>query len=281
MMHSAEILSQENLPISIDIFTPDSVKHSSVVLFLHGFKGAKDWGPFPVACQAICDQGFAVCAFNLSHSGVSQSVDFFDRLDLFATQTFGKDHSDIRSVIDSVTSHSLPGSQHWNTKKIAIVGHSKGGYSSVIAAADFSEIGVLITWAGVDDYLNRWSPKHVSDWETEGVTYIENGRTKQKMPLFRAIQDELQAAPQQWRAISKVAHLHKPALFIHGDNDESVSPSSSFNLFNAYADVRKKIVLIPGAGHTFSGSHPWKEQQLPTHLKHCVQESISFLKDYL
>jgi uncharacterized protein len=44
-----------------------------VILFVHGFKGFKDWGAFPDACEEFARVGFAVVAFNLSLNGVGKT----------------------------------------------------------------------------------------------------------------------------------------------------------------------------------------------------------------
>ncbi|HCI69547.1 MAG TPA: alpha/beta hydrolase, partial [Balneola sp.] len=50
---SGHILTEEDLPIKYDLYSPISGtrKDFPVVIFLHGFKGFKDWGPFPDACE--------------------------------------------------------------------------------------------------------------------------------------------------------------------------------------------------------------------------------------
>jgi len=51
--------SQESLPIYYDLYAPVNSPGSvlPVVLFIHGFKGFKDWGAFPDACEEFARAG--------------------------------------------------------------------------------------------------------------------------------------------------------------------------------------------------------------------------------
>ncbi|RZK32728.1 MAG: dienelactone hydrolase, partial [Hymenobacter sp.] len=41
-----------------------------VIVFVHGFKGFKDWGHFPLLARFFAEQGFVFIKLNLSHNGV-------------------------------------------------------------------------------------------------------------------------------------------------------------------------------------------------------------------
>ncbi len=65
---SGQTPSSEGLPIRWDLYTPISgtSREFPVIIFLHGFKGFKDWGPFPDACEDLARSGFGVLAMNFS-----------------------------------------------------------------------------------------------------------------------------------------------------------------------------------------------------------------------
>jgi len=77
--------SDEGLPIRGNLDAPPNPRALAVVV--HGFKGYKDWGFFPWVAETLCDHHLAVCRFNMSRSGVGESLDAFDRLDLFRDDT--------------------------------------------------------------------------------------------------------------------------------------------------------------------------------------------------
>ncbi|NBC26064.1 MAG: alpha/beta hydrolase, partial [Bacteroidetes bacterium] len=93
---TGSIPSGENLPIYYDLYSPVTTQSRvfPIILFVHGFKGFKDWGAFPDACEDIARQGFCVISFNLSKNGVGKQMLEFDELDLFRKQTLSSDLDD-------------------------------------------------------------------------------------------------------------------------------------------------------------------------------------------
>ena len=56
-----------------------------VVVFCHGFKGFKDWGPFPEWGRFLARSGFVAVHFNFSRNGVTpEAPTEFTDLDAFA-----------------------------------------------------------------------------------------------------------------------------------------------------------------------------------------------------
>ena len=101
---SGHINSKEGLPIRYDLYAPQGANHHPlpVVIFVHGFKGFKDWGLFPDACEELAMNGLVVCAINLSLNGIGDNKYEFDRLDLFERQTLSTDLDDIGLVIHAL-----------------------------------------------------------------------------------------------------------------------------------------------------------------------------------
>ncbi len=48
----------------------DSNTKPEVILFIHGFKGFKDWGAHNLVAEFFASRGYRFLKFNLSHSGV-------------------------------------------------------------------------------------------------------------------------------------------------------------------------------------------------------------------
>ena len=76
------IISRDgDLPIAADFHVPEKgAVRLPVLIFLHGFKGFKDWGHFPMVAEYLARSGFAVLRFNFSHNGTSPDrlTDFVD-----------------------------------------------------------------------------------------------------------------------------------------------------------------------------------------------------------
>jgi hypothetical protein len=61
-----------------------NVRIKNCIIFVHGFKGFKDWGFGPYLAKYLSTKGFFVITFNFSHNGVSIPMDEFTELDKFA-----------------------------------------------------------------------------------------------------------------------------------------------------------------------------------------------------
>lgn len=263
---TGQISSSEGLPIYYDLLIPTASNGSvfPVILFVHGFKGFKDWGAFPDACEELSRAGFAVIAFNLSLNGVGKSMTEFDEPELFQRQTLTQDLSDVGSVIEAIKSKEIHSDKAiLDTDKIGLIGHSRGGHTAVVAAAEYTEIQCLVTWSAVADYNIRWSEEMVSDWKKKGFTEIKNSRTGEVLKLDRIVYDDAMENSEKLMAIHRVKELYIPSMFIAGKNDESVSSSESERMFRASPADEKEIRFIQNAGHTFEVSHPFILKEFP------------------
>ena len=61
---------------------------AAVILFLHGFKGFKDWGFIPWLGKQFSARGFHFLCFNYSQNGISLQSEEFTELDKFARNTY-------------------------------------------------------------------------------------------------------------------------------------------------------------------------------------------------
>ncbi|MEX0593870.1 MAG: alpha/beta fold hydrolase [Balneolaceae bacterium] len=271
-------------PIRYDLYLPTSSSRSAlpVVLFLHGFKGFKDWGPFPSACEDLAANGFAVLAFNFSLNGIGENPLELDRLDLFETSTLTQDLEDAGRVIDAIRTGEIASSRtRLHSDIMAVVGHSRGGHTAVAVAAEFDEIQSLVTWSAVADYNQRWSRSMIQEWESQGWTTILNGRTGQEMKLSRKVYDDAMTNADRLMAIRRVQDLHLPCLFIAGKEDEAVPWTDSRELYRACPSDEKELHLIADTGHTFGASHPFEGPSYPKPFDELVDQTGSWLVDTL
>ncbi|WP_445664456.1 alpha/beta hydrolase family protein [Fodinibius sp. AD559] len=263
---SSSVPSTENLPIYYDLYYPTDTKQDNlpVILFLHGFKGFKDWGAFPDACHELSKAGFAVLAMNFSLNGVSESMTEFDQLDLFARETLSQDLEDVGTVIKALKDKDIAGEGvSLDASTIGVLGHSRGGHTAVAVAAEYPEIKCLVTWSAVADYNARWSDEMINDWEEKGVTEIKNGRTGQMMPVKDVVYKDAIENADRLMAVKRVQELDIPALFVHSKGDEGVPYSEAEKLYEHCNAEDKKIELIPDSGHTFDTAHPFEDEEFP------------------
>lgn len=281
---SGSIPSTDQQTIYYDLYFPSvSVQETfPILLFLHGLKGFKDWGPFPDACEDLSRAGFAVLAFNASHSGVSELSEDIDREDLFRTMTISQDIADVGSVIKALKEGEITTTKViLDAEKIGIVGHSRGGHHAIVASAEFPEIQALVSWAAVADFAEFWTSEMTAAWEKGKDVQIENVRTGKMLNLSPDGYQDLVARPKRLTALSRVKELHIPSLFIAGKQDESVPISHTERLFRACPSDQKELRLIPDTGHTFGASHPFTESDYPPHFSELIEFTESWFLEYL
>lgn len=281
---SGTVPSNEDLPIYYDLLVPaaNSGTVLPVVLFLHGFKGFKDWGAFPDACEEIAMAGFAVVSFNLSLNGVGKSMTEFDEPELFARQILSQDLDDVGAVIEAIKTKQISNEKvNLDTDRIGIIGHSRGGHTAVVAAAEYADIHTLVTWSAVADYNSRWSDKMIGDWEKKGYTEIENSRTGQVFKIDKKVYDDAVENADKLMAIKRVKELHIPCMFIAGKNDDSVPVLESEQLYRSCPADEKEIRLIDNAGHTFQVSHPFDHKNFPQEFEDVIDLTLGWLLEHL
>ena len=177
-----EITSSEGLPIRGNIDAPSDPR--ALVILIHGWKGFKDWGFFPWLAETLCDQRFAVCRFNMSRSGIGENPESFERLDLFADDTYSIQLADLRTVVDyAQKSFDLP---------TFLVGHSRGGGIALLGARDVPKLSGVVTWSSISR-VDSWDEATVKTWRRDGYLDVINARTKQNMRMSTAILDDYEA----------------------------------------------------------------------------------------
>ena len=157
-----------------------------LVIFCHGYKGYKDWGAFDLMSSSFLEAGIALLKFNFSHNGGTpeQPIDFPD-LEAFGNNNYMIELDDLESVINWVST-AEEFKDEIDINNIILIGHSRGGAIAILKASEDARIKKLVTWAAVCD-LNRSmfeQGAELEQWKKDGVCYIVNGRTKQKMPHY-------------------------------------------------------------------------------------------------
>jgi len=265
-------------PILIDTFYEQNAKEKPIVIFAHGFKGYKDWGCWNLVAEKFAKKNAFFIKFNFSHNGgtVEQPLDFPD-LEAFGNNNFIKELDDLQSVIDWALSEKSIKNEI-DTTNITLIGHSRGGGIVTLKANEDNRITKIITWAGVSDFEARFPKNDILDgWKKQGVSFIENSRTKQQMPLYYQFYENFSKNKHRLHIQNAVNKLKIPYLIIHGMDDTTVSIEEAKNL-NSW-NSKSELYLLNGANHTFSATHPWGKTALPAHLQTVVDKSIVFVNN--
>ena len=265
-------------PILTDFnFIKNGIK-KPVVLFCHGYKGYKDWGAWNLMATEFAKQNIFFAKFSFSHNGgtVKQPIDFPD-LKAFGENNFTIELEDLKSVTDFILNHDELQSEI-DTNNITLIGHSRGGAIATIYAKEDVRIKNLISWAGVSDFEVRFPTGFkLWWWKLRGVAYIENGRTKQKMPHYIQFYYDFIKNKERFNIQKAVKELKNNHLLIHGTNDVVVKPIESKNVHKW--NPKSELFWIENMNHSLGCSHPHTEKEMPLDLKKVVKKTITFIDE--
>ena len=244
--HPFDIVSDEGLPIRGVVEIPE--EPVALVVTVHGFKGFKDWGFFPWTSTSLADSHIASCRFDMSRCGITEGSETFDRLDLFADDTYSVELADLTGVVAHArASHGL------GTLPLFLFGHSRGGAVVILAARELADVAGVITWSAISTLL-RWDDATVARWRRDGFLEIENARTNQTMRVSTRLLDDLDAHRERLDLNQALRELTLPMLVMHGAADESVPVEEAASI--ARATHNASMVVIESASHTYGAIHP-------------------------
>ncbi|MFK5958836.1 MAG: alpha/beta hydrolase fold domain-containing protein [Lutibacter sp.] len=263
-------------PIVTDVFFIKNNIKKPIVIFCHGYKGYKDWGAWNLAAKFFAKKSFFFVKFNFSHNGgtIENPIDFPD-LEAFGQNNFIKELNDLDDVVEWVLNNP-DYKNEINTENIILIGHSRGGGIATIKASENKKITKLISWAGVSDFGARF-PKgeQLIAWKKQGISYILNSRTNQKMPHLYEFYQNFKENESRLTIKNAVGKLKIPHLIIQGEKDEVVLPIEAKNL-HAW-NPKSELIFIEEMNHPLGCSQPYKNSTMPIYLKKAVKHSIDFI----
>ena len=264
-------------PILIDATFKANTQAKQVVVFCHGFKGFKDWGPFNKIANHFADNDIVFVKFNFSFNGTTTNdpVNFAD-LKAFGNNNFCKELDDLSLVLDWIENcQELKG--EIDTSKISLFGHSRGGSIVMLKTAEDRRVEKVISWASPSNFLERLPKKEkLAKWKELGVAYIYNGRTKQNMPMYFQFYENCIKFAKRLNIQNAVSKMSIPHLLVHGSEDPTVLLSEAVNIksWNPNIDLH----VIDGANHVLGGFHPYDLEKFPKDLQEAIDVTIKFLK---
>ncbi len=167
----------------------------------------------------------------------------------------GNDVNDIKNLMPIINGMSDADSQ-----RIAMLGSSRGGMMSYLAARDMPQLKALIVEAGVADLEASLTVRQAM--ESIFTRFIPNYATEKSTQLSaRSVLHWLDKLPPEL-----------PILLLHGDKDMRVEVEQSQKLAEALAKKNHphKLVIFPGADH---GLYPSRAE--------ADAETAAWLKQYL
>ena len=238
-----------------------------VVLLCHGFKGFKDWGPWPWFATQLAARGFICNRFNFSMCGVGPALDRHDEPEKFSRNTYGVEIEDLAVVLEREAEWGLPTGAAGTGR--GVVGHSRGGLVALLAGGENDAIDVIVTLASPGK-SRRHTDEQVVVWRERGTIDIPNLRTGEVLQLDISVLDDFFAQETRYDLSRQIGRRPVPTMVVHGDADTSVSVDEAEWIIEALEHGEKERVILFGEGHTFGAKHPFKEpgEGIRTVLEH-------------
>lgn len=273
LQNTFSIIGAEQKTIHGDITYDDRHTNAPSIIFVHGFKGFKDWGAHNLVARYFAQQGFRYLKFNLSHSGVvPQKPNDVSDMHSFAANTISKEMLDV----DLVIKYAI---ENLKVDSVYVIGHSRGGGLAILQAASNLYIKGLITWSAISAFNSLWKKEQEDDWRKDGKIEVINARTKEKMPLNLTLLEDFEANQQQFDILANAKRINIPWLIVQGDDDVNV-PFEHAQKLNG-ANLNSRLVKIEGANHVYGASHPYEKETLPAQLLQVCEKSLMFLNEVL
>jgi len=240
--------------LNITTFGENPAGKTPTIIYVHGFKGFKDWGFVPYLAEFLSGRGLFVITFNFSHNGIGSDLMEFTELEKFADNTLSREVRELSELINAYRN----GFFGQTKSSLGLLGHSRGGGVSLVATGLKDTIKAIVTWSSVATFA-RYNPEIEKKWRTDGYYEILNQRTGQIMRLGLILLDDIKQNQNGLLSIEKaVKNSRQPLLIIHGEEDESV-PVKEAQQLAAWSDPHKsELLTIPGTGHTFGAKHPFE-----------------------
>ncbi len=263
--------------ITISRYGEEAFGTRPCVLYVHGFKGFKDWGFVPHMAQTLAASGLDVVTFNFSHNGINGHGESFSELKAFSQNTFSLELEETIEMIrlcafsDFFGAHLL--------ESLGLLGHSRGGGIALLAGQASKEVRAVCTWSSVSTF-DRYSKQDMENWKKRGFHEVVNSRTGQVFKLGQDMLRDIQInARKKLHVLEAAKNLEKPLLVLHGQDDETVPyfEAEQINIF-AQPDT-SRLMLIPGGTHTFGAKHPF-EGSTPA-LDQAIEATSAFFLRHL
>ena len=240
---------------------------AGTVFVCHGFKGFAHWGFFPYVAQSLARGGLNAITFDFSGSGIGRDRESFTEPEAFSTNTFTRELEDLENLVDYARRSK------WIDEQFGLFGHSRGGGTAILYAADKAEITALVTWAAIS-HVNRWTAADALEWRTRGFREIVNSRTGETLLLGTDLLDEVEAhLTTKVNILAAAAKVKAPWLIVHGTADETVPHNEAEQLHQRSSKV-SKLKLLEGVNHAFGATHPLTDP--PRTLEQVVAETVQF-----
>jgi len=274
------VFNRDDRELYCTITASPDLHRAPMVLMLHGFKGFRNWGFFPMAAQEVAQHGFIVVRMDFALNGMRGTNNTVISLADFGENTITHEVDDVHDVIDGMLSNPELSwiREQWN-RHVHFVGHSRGGAITQIAASELRTVpdvtvGKSVVWNTIGN-ADRWSHRQRDIWREVGYMEVENTRTGQTLRMDSSFLDDLEENSERLSLPHAATSVQDLMMYIHSDSDLTVNIREVKELLSSI-DSKAKLVVIPGSTHTFGISHPL--ERITDTFAHVLQRSIDHIK---
>ena len=266
----------KNDVLRITVYGINNLQNSPCIIYVHGFKGFKDWGFVPYLGDYFSKNEFSVISFNFSHCGVGENLLEFDEPDKFAKNTFSLEVSELNAIIDAFIKGFFG---KISGKGVGLLGHSRGGAVALITGSKRKEINAVTTWSSIAK-LDRYTERQKQEWMKNGFVEVINSRTNQVMRLDISLLEDIENNKNTILNMeTAVSNLNKPLLIAHGEQDLTVPIEEAKMIYNWSNKDLTETYFIPAIGHTYDIKHPFDGSN--PKFEHLLEKTKTFFKSNL
>lgn len=181
---------------------PQGYEQSPGIVLCHGFTGNKDGHFYPAMSKALVAEGFAVLRFDCRHCGKSE----------------GDFHATYKTMPDDIVAAIEYFRKQDRVESVSLVGHSMGGTSVILVAAQDHDVQSIVAISGV---AHPASIKKRQDFTKQpDGTYTLTKRDK--IYLF---EESFFTDAEECKPLAVIKEVRAPLHIIHGTADEKVDIS--------------------------------------------------------
>lgn len=239
--------------IAVTTYLNKEYFNGNAIIFVHGFKGFKDWGFVPYLGNYFSEKGFFTITFNFSHNGIGANSTEFTELNKFSRNTFSREIRELNEITNALKD------DFFNIRfkgNIGYLGHSRGGAISILTACNRKDIKCVALWSSVSK-LDRYTKHQKDEWNKKGYLEVINTRTKQIMKLDISLLKDLEENYDKLNVQKAVEKFCRPLLIVHGNLDMIVPITEAEDLYKWSDKSKTEFFKIYGTGHTFDITHPF------------------------
>lgn len=235
------------------VYGYENLGSGRIIVYVHGFKGFKDWGFVPYLGGYLAENGYCVFTFNFSHNGIGENLLEFTEMEKFELNTYSREIDELKELTSAIKDGYF--GETGNTE-ISFIGHSRGGGVALLAASEMPAVSAVVLWASIAR-VDRYSVRQKEQWRNTGALEVRNARTGQLMRLGTGLLEDVEKHAQRLNIKNAAKRLNRPLLIIHGEQDVAVPVREADEIFRMARKELTEIHKLAAAGHTFDITHPF------------------------